>query len=289
MRFVFSSTLFLLIYCTLVRPIPALGQENGLASLEGLVVDAVTQRPVAGAVIFLEAIPGEQILQKQRIGPTGTFKLYLDPKKAHYIRTEAVGYQPTKEKFTITSGYATDIHNKFILLTKGGPVVTPAVPVTAQAGTAIPASLPPTAMTQPAAASPILPPVIAVTKPVPPARPVTIGAVQNQLKAVQFVQSKAELRPDAQPALDQLLTFLRENPAIRIELAGHTDNQGDFDENLKLSKQRVEVVKAYLVRNGITENRIVSRGYGSTRPIAPNTSEATRRLNRRVELIMLTK
>lgn len=125
--------------------------------------------------------------------------------------------------------------------------------------------------------------------PASPTRPVTVQAVQTQLKAVQFVQSKAELLPDAQPALDQLLTFLRENPAIRIELAGHTDNQGDFDENLALSKQRVEVVKAHLVRNGIAEDRIVSRGYGSTRPIAGNNSEATRRLNRRVELIILTK
>lgn len=108
----------------------------------------------------------------------------------------------------------------------------------------------------------------------------------TQLHAVQFVQSKAELLPNSQPALDELLTFLRDNPTVEIELAGHTDNQGDSDLNLALSKQRVDVVKAFLVKNGVAARRITSRGYGGTRPIASNATEETRQLNRRVELVI---
>jgi outer membrane protein OmpA-like peptidoglycan-associated protein len=116
---------------------------------------------------------------------------------------------------------------------------------------------------------------------------VTTPGKTTQLRAIQFVQSKTELLPEAQPALEQLAAFLKNNPTTEIELSGHTDNQGDFDENVRLSKQRVDVVKAYLVANGIAASRITTRGYGPTRPIASNNAESTRQLNRRVEMTVL--
>ena len=278
MRLPFSSAILLIFLGAALPLTPLFGQATGLASLEGTVVDVETGRPVVGAIISVEAIPDERFRQHVRIGPTGLFRFLLDPKMNYYILTEANGYQPTKEKFIISSGYTIDIHGKVIYLKRGGHLAAPPVSATRSVTSPLPPSV------SPVAAATVVP-----AKPVIPIRPITVQSVQTQLKAVQFVQSKAELLPDAQPALNQLLTFLRENPVVRIELAGHTDNQGDFDENLSLSKQRVEVVKAFLVTNGIVANRIVSRGYGSTRPIAPNTAEATRRLNRRVEMVILTK
>lgn len=111
----------------------------------------------------------------------------------------------------------------------------------------------------------------------------------NSLQAIQFVQSQAEFLPSAQPALEQLLAFMQNNPTVEIELGGHTDNQGDFDQNVLLSKKRVDLVKEYLVKNGIAANRISTRGYGPTRPIASNKSEVTRQLNRRVEMVVLKR
>lgn len=105
----------------------------------------------------------------------------------------------------------------------------------------------------------------------------------TQLKSIRFAQSKPELLPDSQAELDQLLAFMNGNPKAEIELAGHTDNQGGFEENIQLSRLRVEAVKEYLVRNGIAASRIVAKGYGPSRPIASNNHEETRRLNRRVE------
>jgi len=101
------------------------------------------------------------------------------------------------------------------------------------------------------------------------------------------VQSKADLLPDAQPAMQQLLTFMQTHPTTEILLAGHTDNQGDFDANVKLSQDRVDVVKQYLVSNGIAASRITAKGYGPTRPIASNNREISRQQNRRVEMTVI--
>jgi outer membrane protein OmpA-like peptidoglycan-associated protein len=76
---------------------------------------------------------------------------------------------------------------------------------------------------------------------------------------------------------------MRSNPSVHIRLEGHTDNSGVPKHNLRLSKARVESVKEYLVDKGISAKRITGKGYGGTQPIADNTNEETRRLNRRVE------
>jgi OOP family OmpA-OmpF porin len=83
--------------------------------------------------------------------------------------------------------------------------------------------------------------------------------------------------------LDVVVMFLKANPSIKIELNGHTDNRGIHADNVKLSKERVDKVKQYLVTNGIDQKRISGKGYGGLKPIASNENEETRRFNRRVE------
>lgn len=103
------------------------------------------------------------------------------------------------------------------------------------------------------------------------------------LKNVFFVRSEPTLLPASYPELNKLARILTENPGIEIEISGHTDNVGDPQKNLVLSELRVETVKNYLVSKGITASRITGKGYGGSKPIADNSTEATRRLNRRVE------
>jgi outer membrane protein OmpA-like peptidoglycan-associated protein len=103
------------------------------------------------------------------------------------------------------------------------------------------------------------------------------------LKHVLFVQSKAELLPESYAELDRLVATLNQNPNVTIELSGHTDNQGSRDLNLKLSEERANKVKDYLVNHGIDPKRINVIGYGPDKPISPNDTEVNRRLNRRVE------
>ena len=107
------------------------------------------------------------------------------------------------------------------------------------------------------------------------------------LNSVFFEQSKAEIIDTSFPELDRIVKAMQENPTMEIMLEGHTDNQGDWNANLQLSKERVEEVKNYLASKGVNMKRIQVQGYGSTRPIASNNSEEKRRLNRRVEVTIV--
>lgn len=107
-----------------------------------------------------------------------------------------------------------------------------------------------------------------------------------KMNNVLFYQSKAQLIPTSYPELDKLARMMQENPGITIQLEGHTDNVGDRFKNLRLSQDRVAAVRDYLVAKGIDPQRITGEGYGGSKPIADNSRELTRRLNRRVEFVI---
>ncbi|WP_171025538.1 OmpA family protein [Hymenobacter jeollabukensis] len=110
-----------------------------------------------------------------------------------------------------------------------------------------------------------------------------------KLNNIFFAQSKYFLRENSYPELQRLVNILKNYPQVEIELQGHTDNQGDPALNLKLSNDRVNEVKKYLVSKGIAGTRIRAQGFGDTKPIAPNDQEETRKLNRRVEFVITKK
>lgn len=94
---------------------------------------------------------------------------------------------------------------------------------------------------------------------------------------------------DSVPELDILLQFMQNKPSVAILIEGHTDGIGSHITNDKLSLQRAESVRAYLVRRGIAENRIKTVGYGKRKPLATNETEFGRSLNRRTEVIIIAK
>ncbi|GAB3791568.1 hypothetical protein GCM10028819_00220 [Spirosoma humi] len=272
---------------------------DGTASLEGVVQDAQTKKPVIGATVMAKNQEG--VVRTQQVtNADGTFQLKLDPKQAYIITTKANGYTTLDEQLAFTSGSTNRLYGKVISLFRntGQPVSSASSSTSATKATPSPAATTASVARQATAGNTPAPAASDNQRIVPPKTldakvvytpPLVVAAVgkTTQLRALQFVQSKTELLPDAQPALEQLLQFMQNQPTAEIELSGHTDNQGDFDQNLALSKQRVDVIKAYLVSNGIAATRITTRGYGPTRPIASNNSEATRQLNRRVEMIVL--
>ncbi len=109
------------------------------------------------------------------------------------------------------------------------------------------------------------------------------------LKNIFFEWNSAELQPESFSELNKLLSFMRENPDVRIEVSGHTDNTGSPDYNLKLSLNRAKVVADYLIKNGMDPSRIIARGYGEKQPVAGNDTEEGRALNRRTEFRILGK
>lgn len=104
------------------------------------------------------------------------------------------------------------------------------------------------------------------------------------LATLLFTQSTETLENPAKTNLDSLVSYFQKRNDLKIMLKGHTDNIGDFDKNLLLSNQRVQVVKNYLLERGIPGDRIQGVGYGSTRPSQKNQTEELRKLNRRVEV-----
>jgi outer membrane protein OmpA-like peptidoglycan-associated protein len=107
------------------------------------------------------------------------------------------------------------------------------------------------------------------------------------LKNVLFQFGKAVLLEESQKELDKLLRLLNEYKEIKIMISGHTDEIGKVEENLKLSDSRAKSVHEYLVKKGISENRLFYRGYGSSQPLENNKTEAGRRKNRRVEFFII--
>ena len=107
------------------------------------------------------------------------------------------------------------------------------------------------------------------------------------LRGVIFETGKSALKPESFTVLDIVAQSLNANPDIRIEIAGYTDHTGSDATNLRLSQARADAVRAYLGSKGVAPGRMVTKGYGATKPIAPNTTVAGRAQNRRVELHQL--
>lgn len=113
----------------------------------------------------------------------------------------------------------------------------------------------------------------------------TIYAVSEDrlvLVGVNFAFDKSELLPESYTVLDKSVRLLKDNPNVNIEIEGYTDYIDTKEYNQILSEERAQTVKNYLVANGIAENRISTVGYGKSNPIADNTTEEGRALNRRI-------
>jgi outer membrane protein OmpA-like peptidoglycan-associated protein len=108
-----------------------------------------------------------------------------------------------------------------------------------------------------------------------------------QLEGIEFSTGSANIRPESRDVLDRVAATLLENPTVRVEVGGHTDNIGDPAFNQTLSAARASSVVAYLVNKGIDAERLTSKGYGQDKPLVPNDSSANRRQNRRIEFTII--
>ncbi len=107
-------------------------------------------------------------------------------------------------------------------------------------------------------------------------------------RQIHFETDSAKILGDSNSLMEEIADVLQRNPNIRkVEIQGHTDNTGTREHNLQLSDARAHSVKAWLVGAGIDGGRLVPKGYGQDRPIAPNVTAANRTRNRRVQFIIL--
>lgn len=107
------------------------------------------------------------------------------------------------------------------------------------------------------------------------------------LKNVFFDTDRYDLKEKSRTELHKVIRFLQDNPEIRVEIGGHTDNVGSDPYNRQLSERRAQAVFAYLSDNGVDPARLRTKGYGPDRPVGDNATEDGRQLNRRIEFRIL--
>lgn len=121
-----------------------------------------------------------------------------------------------------------------------------------------------------------------------PLQPIELNA-SIVLKNIFFDSKMFELKTESTTELDKVVQLLKDNPTLKIEISGHTDNVGKATDNLQLSEKRAQSVVKYLALKGIAPERLSSKGYGANQPVAPNTTEEGRSQNRRTELKILSR
>jgi len=102
---------------------------------------------------------------------------------------------------------------------------------------------------------------------------------------INFETGKADIKPESQKIIDQIVQMMKDNPDLKISVEGHTDNVGTPQSNQTLSENRAKAVMNAIIAKGIDKSRLSSKGWGQTKPIADNKTEEGRAKNRRVELV----
>ncbi|MEI8134927.1 MAG: OmpA family protein [bacterium] len=231
--------------------------------ITGKVVDAKTKAPL-GAKIEVTDLTKDQLLSESKSNSeTGEFQIPLSEGKNYGITASALHYAFFSNNYSVPdSAQYKEIHYEIALtrIDNEVPLLTHAPNDKPDTGVKNPLSVP-TQVTE----SPIVIP----------------------LNNIFFDFNKATLRNESVTELRHLIKFLQENSKLHIEIGGHTDSVGTTDVNRKLSQDRANSVAEYLTTHGIPTVRITAKGYGASKPVAPNDSEEGRQKNRRTEFSII--
>jgi OmpA-OmpF porin, OOP family len=126
-----------------------------------------------------------------------------------------------------------------------------------------------------------VPAPMATPPPPPPA-----GTKIAEIRGTNFAFDSSKLTSEGEAILDEAVAVLNQNPDINVRIEGHTDSVGSDAYNMKLGQRRADTVRNYLVSKGISKDRMTTRSFGESVPVASNDTEAGRAQNRRVEIIV---
>ena len=250
---------------------PAL-QPAATVLVRGRVLDARTNLPLANGEMRYEQLPAGKEVGRLRLGGAGTYEIVLPAGSQYGFRAEAAGYVSASNNLDLSAAtaYAERTQDLYLL-----PLAEPVEAAAARA-----AAL---QRNSPAAALPGQLKTVAVA---------AAGEDKITLHNVFFVRGKPVLLAGSSPELNRLAQMLTDYPGLEIRLDGHTDNTGDDKDpapNQVLSEQRVAADKAYLAQRGVAASRLSTQGYGGSRPVASNDTEAHKAQNRRVEFVILKR
>ncbi len=209
--------------------------------------NAVTQKPLSGVELILTDLTTNKKITTKYSDENGSVLVCL-PSGANYgVSIAAKGYAFYSDNFELTDAHSLD--KPFVATVNLQPIN-----VTANTNNPLPSG---------STGKPIV------------------------LKNVFFASGSADLKPESRTELNKLKDLLAENPGLKIQINGHTDNVGSDATNLTLSENRANSVKNFLIQNGISTFRLTAKGFGKQAPIDTNDTDAGRKNNRRTEFLIL--
>lgn len=261
-----------------MRRIPATPIGPVTLTIKGKILDAKTQKPVAGKVIYQfdkNAAKTGTVL----VSATGDFSFVLSP-DAYTFTAFAKGYDSEQASLDLSKINRNQQFTQNIYL---NPVVQKTIPKPA------PKETPKKDLPKIESPRVEIPAIDSTTivAPKEESAPVKVEENKFRLDKVYFNIGESGLLSDSFEQLNGLLKMMKESPTMNIAIEGHTDNIGDPAQNKRLSLERAFNVREYLISKGIAGKRIKFKGYGDTKPIADNNTEEGKKLNRRVEFVIL--
>lgn len=230
-------------------------EESKDFKLFGKVIDAVTNKPISAKILCYDAIT-QQIIDSVQTSKSGSYEFMITAKEVFY-KISSAGYDGMEESFDVGAFLKKGSFQKDLFLEPVSQLeLKPEVQAKADVKEELSESI---------------------------GMPVNPEKSLFKLDKVYFQIGESNVLPESFEQLDNLVTYLKENFNLKIQIEGHTDNQGDSKANKKLSLERAYNVREYLVSKGIAGKRIKFVGLGDTQPISANDTEESRKLNRRVE------
>lgn len=261
-----------------LRKIPAKSDEPVTLTVKGKILDAKTQKPVMGKIMYQfdknAAKTGSAIVSAQ-----GEYSFTLSP-DAYTFTATAKGYEPEQASVDLTKLKRNQQFTQNIYMTPIPPKIVSNPPQKT-----VPKPEPPK-VEEAKVEKPVID-TATITPPTEETAPVKVEENKFRLDKVYFNTGESGLLPDSYEQLDGLLQMMKASPSMIISIEGHTDNIGDPVQNKRLSLERAFNVREYLIKKGIAGKRIQFKGYGDTMPIADNATEEGKKQNRRVEFVIV--
>lgn len=255
-----------------LTPPPAVAKKNEepekeiMLTIKGKLIDAKTNKPITGNVLYRSDFDAQKT-DSIKTSATGEYSFKIKP-EAYTFVASATGYENSQENMDLSKIAKSQQFSQSIYLNPVDKVVKKPEPVKEEA--------------------PKIAYKIEVAKEESQENsPIKIEENKFRLDKVFFEIGEVKLLPDSYIQLDGLLKMLKDDSKMSIIVEGHTDNVGDPTQNKRLSLERAYNVREYLISKGIAGFRIQFKGYGDTKPIADNNTEEGRKMNRRVEFVIL--